>query len=995
MATASSSSKPSKGWQPPTLEEMQAMLPQYQFVSLLGRGGMGAVYKAVQISLDRVVAVKVLPGDLIDDTDAQFAERFKNEARTMAKMNHPAIVNLWDFGETQTGLLFIVMEFIDGTDVSQMIASQGKLPEDYALSITAHVCDALQYAHDHGVIHRDIKPANILINMEGAVKVADFGLAKQSDAGLSGLTKTNMAMGTPDFVAPEALSPGTVVDGRADLYAVGVMLFQMLSGEIPRGMWTLPGEKVGTDPRFDAIITKAMQTDRDERYQSAAEIRLDLHTITLTPRAMLEQQARASAEAASPTSALTQGMPAQKPTGQRPKTQGPRRPQVAASSSQVPMPEKSGSGLFYGMVAAVVVVLGLVVMFAGGKKSKVGAAPTIANETPKPQQPGGNSKGGVGVSVPPAEPKPDSEAESVDLLAQVDVGRGAVKGEWTMTPEGLLGKLAPKRQIFDLQHTPPEEYDFEIEFTVREGFLEAAQMVPIQNQTLQWKIGFGGAEPGRYVFGPALDGKVFTDPERKAAKAARPRFKPNERHRSLLEVRKDSVRAVVDGEQIIHWKGDLTHFTGESGATLPNPAHLGLATWNTEIVFHKAEVRRPGAPSAVVAFPSSKPKSPDDRPGTATVLAGEAMDLETRRKTLVARLPMGGVDALAAVTDLHASETFVWERTPDGVAVKFLTDPGPYKGCLALPVELSPDYVAEAWFTIPQAGEHVGVTIPVGDGRQTTCWIWPGDGGWAGLGKVDGHDPQVPEIEKGCSSRFQLPANELTHMRTEVRRTPGSVEIRFSLNGVQMAHYKGPTSRLITSAAWRLEPKPELLQIGARQATFHRVVIQSVNHEAEERARIIAADPRLTKLDEGFRARYESDAKKPFEAGLDALNRGYIEKGLARARAVAEAGGRAAEVSALDAEKVAIEQGQDLPAEDSAETPDSLKTLRSTYRTALEKLKSDRNRTAAALHEVYLKALDAYVVELTKAGRIPDAEKVQTLREDLAQKKAADLAGSP
>ena len=368
-SSASSSSKPSKGWQPPTLEEMQAMLPQYQFVSLLGRGGMGAVYKAVQISLDRVVAIKVLPGDLIDDTDAQFAERFKNEARTMAKMNHPAIVNLWDFGETNTGLLFIVMEFIDGTDVSQMIASQGKLPEDYALSITAHVCDALQYAHDHGVIHRDIKPANILINMEGAVKVADFGLAKQSDAGLSGLTKTNMAMGTPDFVAPEALSPGTVVDGRADLYAVGVMLFQMLSGEIPRGMWTLPGEKVGTDPRFDAIITKAMQTDRDERYQSAAEIRLDLHTITLTPRAMLEQQARASAEAASPTSALTQGMPAQKPTGQRPQTQGPRRPQVAAPSSQVPMREKSGNGAFYGMVVAVLVVLGLVVLLSGGKKT--------------------------------------------------------------------------------------------------------------------------------------------------------------------------------------------------------------------------------------------------------------------------------------------------------------------------------------------------------------------------------------------------------------------------------------------------------------------------------------------------------------------------------------------------------------------------------------------------------------------------------------------------
>ena len=142
--STTSPSKPSGMWQPPTLEQMQAMLPQYQFVSLLGRGGMGAVYKAVQVSLDRPVAIKVLPGDLIDDTDAQFAERFKNEARTMAKLSHPGIVDVYDFGATQTGLLFyIVMEFIDGTDVSQMIRSQGKLPEDYALSITAHVCDAL------------------------------------------------------------------------------------------------------------------------------------------------------------------------------------------------------------------------------------------------------------------------------------------------------------------------------------------------------------------------------------------------------------------------------------------------------------------------------------------------------------------------------------------------------------------------------------------------------------------------------------------------------------------------------------------------------------------------------------------------------------------------------------------------------------------------------------------------------------------------------------
>ncbi|MDP1586116.1 MAG: SUMF1/EgtB/PvdO family nonheme iron enzyme [Prosthecobacter sp.] len=362
-------------WQPPSLEEMQAMLPQYEFISLLGRGGMGAVYKAVQISLDRPVAIKVLPGDLIDDVDSQFAERFKNEARTMARMNHPAIVNVYEFGETKTGLLFIVMEFIDGTDVAKMIASQGRLPPDYALAITAHVCDALNYAHSHSIVHRDIKPANILINMDGAVKVADFGLAKQSDAGAGGLTKTNMAMGTPDFVAPEALIPGLPLDGRADLYAIGVMLYQMLTGEIPRGMWTMPGAKLGTDPRFDAIIGKAMQTDRESRYQTAASIRRDLDVIMTTPPAAVK-----------------------KPAGQAPPQ---RRADAPIRKEPAPKPDvripakKSSTGFYLGMAATVIVLGALVLMFSGGEKP---AAKPVAEKT------------SLEPSKPVTKPKPPSPA---------------------------------------------------------------------------------------------------------------------------------------------------------------------------------------------------------------------------------------------------------------------------------------------------------------------------------------------------------------------------------------------------------------------------------------------------------------------------------------------------------------------------------------------------------------------------------------------------------
>ncbi len=271
-------------WNAPTVEHLQRLFPGYEVLEVLGIGGMGAVYKARQLSLDRLVAIKMLPPE-VDDDERSFALRFQNEARTMARMNHPGIVQVYDFGQTSEGQLFIVMEFIDGTDIAHMIDSQGRLPAEYALAITAHVCDALQYAHDHHVIHRDIKPANILINTEGVVKVADFGLAKANDSFQSDDTDAEMTMGTPDFVAPEALTLGVELDRRADLYSVGVMLFVMLTGQVPRGHFRLPSTTLGTDPRFDSIIARAMEMDREARYQAAREIRRDLDAILTTPNA--------------------------------------------------------------------------------------------------------------------------------------------------------------------------------------------------------------------------------------------------------------------------------------------------------------------------------------------------------------------------------------------------------------------------------------------------------------------------------------------------------------------------------------------------------------------------------------------------------------------------------------------------------------------------------------------------------------------------------------
>ncbi len=274
-------------WQPPSLQELAALLPQYEFLELIGVGGMGAVYKARQMALDRLVAVKILP-PVSDDGDIDYAERFKIEARTLARLSHTSIVAVYDFGQTAAGQLYFVMEYVDGTDVAQMLLRSGRLPQAHALAIIAHVCDALACAHAQQVIHRDIKPANILIAKNGQVKVADFGLASlggQQDRSVKG---DGVVLGTPDFVAPETLILGAPVDGRADLFAVGVMLYNMLTGKLPNqaglpASALVPGE---VDPRLDVIIRRAMETDPELRPASAQELRAELDRVVFTPQAV-------------------------------------------------------------------------------------------------------------------------------------------------------------------------------------------------------------------------------------------------------------------------------------------------------------------------------------------------------------------------------------------------------------------------------------------------------------------------------------------------------------------------------------------------------------------------------------------------------------------------------------------------------------------------------------------------------------------------------------
>ena len=251
-------SGPIHHWTPPTPEELARLLPQYKIESMLGRGGMGAVYKGFQEKLARPVAIKVLPAELT--ADQQFVTRFEREAKTLARLQHPGIVSIYDFGQTADGYLYFVMEFVEGTDLQRILQGPGLEPEQ-ALALITQICDALHAAHSQGVIHRDIKPANILITTYGRVKLADFGLARPDREDHGNITLSNVALGTPDYMAPEQREGQ--IDLRADIYALGVMLYEMLTGQLPRGAWAPPSRKVTVDVRIDEVVLKALQVEPD------------------------------------------------------------------------------------------------------------------------------------------------------------------------------------------------------------------------------------------------------------------------------------------------------------------------------------------------------------------------------------------------------------------------------------------------------------------------------------------------------------------------------------------------------------------------------------------------------------------------------------------------------------------------------------------------------------------------------------------------------------
>ena len=903
-------------WEPPSPEELQAMMPGYTIERLLGRGGMGAVYKGIQNSLERPVAIKILPPGL-DREDATFTDRFKNEAKLMARLNHPTIVSVIDFGHTSAGQLFIVMEYVDGTDISRMIAQQKHLPSEHALAIAAHVCDALAVAHAAGIVHRDIKPANVLINQQGQVKVADFGLAKLEEPGSHGLTKTGMAMGTPDYVAPEALIMGSTIDGRADLYAVGVMLYQMLTGHVPRGAFKPASAQMpGVDPRFDAIVQKAMQMDRQERYQTAVDIRQDLDVILTVPMVKT---------AAAPKSSTA--IRGQTVVPHRSASKSAPQPQYEAEPIR-PAPKESSAG----MVMALLVVLAVVGGFgwfmlkpplppnpflaldeppaadskqvqspAGASSTKSAAPPKVnpgsAKPAPLPSKTSPNpfeqAAKTSASSMPSEMVRPATPAPSPVASTPASAAAGApIVPAWLVEARKLGGKV----RFFGTGPNGATEKGKAEEFNdVVEVALGAAGWVVRRAKGETHGVGWGaphGDNTGAKPFGPFQVTRIT--------------------HGATTDMRLSS-----DGSYRNVWGGGSQHRQDLAHKDSAAVANIGD---------HIMALGADGEILIAMRWGGEKLSPPDNFFRGARAFAGF------------------GKSYIAAKPDLPVAGWQVWDK-------KLTEFPSEIRD--VIDVRATPNHV----ILLTSLGK-VFVTDEFGKTIEKPYGKVPSDLGPA-IAVRAGRGMSAAQMTNGIWVAW----GESSELIEQTKKIGPALDVGYD-------YEKGKSSFMLWVDAGSSKSETSIASAASGQ------MIPTGNDLFVRLAQIAAQ----------FQTAYDRDIVPPHRVAVGDLDTKYFAA-VKRALEGATKRGVLEEAVKLREEAQRVTDKQPLPFADLDTLPDSLKTLRGTYRAALAKLELDRDAKAKPYYTRYDQLLAAYQTELTQQKRLDDALKVKARRDELENER--------
>lgn len=565
-------------------DDVLANHSRYEVLRELGRGGMGVVYLAKHRLMGRTVALKVINPRLLQNQMA--IERFRHEVQAAARLNHRNIVTAFD-AEQAGESHFLVMEYVDGTDLATIVAGQGRLPVMYACNYLLQAALGLQHAHEQGMVHRDVKPHNLMRTACGTIKIMDFGLARLANPGDSetphGLTAEGVTLGTPDYIAPEQARDARRADIRSDIYSLGCTLYYLLTANVPFPAGTavdkviahvtadpMPIQQLRSDipTQLTAILGRMMARDPDDRFQTPVEVARALMPFSLpengeTPPALDTQidvalpHVKHSTDTTSQTYLQSdEDILINDANAVLPVTQQDVANQIPLQSSvRKPLNARRLGILLALGVAFVLAVVQFVSSSRESKHSDKQQPLTITDQW-------------------------------VELIPRVEPRARAVSGNWNRNGEELIGKAREWARIAILDSTP-REYDFEVEFTRTSGEHSVALIFP---------AGSGDATFELDAWGKQLSGLQLINGEdlrSQQSGAATVGLKNGKRYVARLEVRQFEIRAFLDDNQVTIYRGDGSNLRPLDGWQLSAQSRLGVGAFNADITIHHLRIRTP------------------------------------------------------------------------------------------------------------------------------------------------------------------------------------------------------------------------------------------------------------------------------------------------------------------------------------------------------------------------------------------------------------------
>lgn len=558
-------------WQAPAAELLADAFPGLRVVSLAGRGGMGAVYRAEQVRLGRTVAVKILPREVTPDPMAR--ERFEREARVLSGLNHPHVLQIFDFGALPDGTLYLVTEWADGGDLAQLLGGRAH-PLAFVQDWVAQIASALDAAHARGIVHRDLKPANVLVRADGRLALADFGLAHAQGQGFTtSLTMTGMIFGTLDYMAPEQMTPGAPVTPLTDVYALGVMTYQMITGRVPKGAYTRPSRFTDAPLEVDKVIDEAMSNEAALRPRRAGEFARKLATAC----GAKSKRGWIAAAVFLGTAGAMAGVWTMMPSGNRVAPSAMPAPmQIAAVETPSPKTETPALPAPAPLVETVSPAL-------RAKESDTPVLPAATVPVPETIEPPASFSPAPAPAVAPKAPAKDpSQIPWTWLLDKVRPAEHALRGTWSMRGKELVA--GNDICVLRLPANVTENYDVAVEFTRTAGRNSIGIFLPTVSgegvfELDAWDQGMGGLQR---INGQDMRGHGQFFPAK---------LKNGEKQQVILQVRGPRVSAIWNGEPRMTW--DLTGRRFDSTVLWETGAGigLGLCAWKSPTVFHRIAYR--------------------------------------------------------------------------------------------------------------------------------------------------------------------------------------------------------------------------------------------------------------------------------------------------------------------------------------------------------------------------------------------------------------------